>query len=585
MLRKDDLFKGVSKDWLKLLDNKKLDKIIEKLNETDNEADDEADDKTVAKQITPPPNKIFEFARLTDLNNVKVIILGQDPYPKLGDAHGLSFSCLNGIPKSLNVIYKCLLNYKLIEHIPDHGNLTSWAYQGVLLLNRYLTTKVGVTLAHKCWNRYIKDIILHFLRTDTIFILWGAKAIELIEEIIEEEREENNANKIESIKSNPNILTYSHPSPISRKPFIGCKNFIDANELLKKYGKTPINWNSLNTVELSDDEGPEVNNDVDAENEVNYMNNLVVDEKEIEENNKKLINPFICNYQSDQTEGSELSEMDEYDNIDFIDDNDLVKNIVKSMKSQYEEQIDIYESLMFDDMTQTVFTDGSVYPNKTCKEAAGGYAAVFGLGPFDNLAIYGKLDNSVHFSNATRAEGLAIYESMAYASKYMSEWSRMIIITDNDFWIKMYMKYMPSWDKSGTDYTTKKNSDITIKSKQLYDWLHANGKHIEFRFIYSHNKSGWKYAKKNSYKKYCYDMNDIADKFAKYSRYEIKNGDTIIDSWVNNLELVTSKLNEIDKTKRQNAPTKAKKTKEKDNKKTDKKPTKDANKKTTTKKE
>ena len=130
------LFSDIEKNWLKLLTGNNLKKpLINAINVLE---------KGDIKQITPCPNDIFNFTRRTRLGSIKVIIIGQDPYPKQGDAHGYSFSSLSKkVPGSLRNIYKCLLKSGLINEIPRSSDLTKWADQGVLLLNSSLTTLVG----------------------------------------------------------------------------------------------------------------------------------------------------------------------------------------------------------------------------------------------------------------------------------------------------------------------------------------------------------------------------------------------------------------------------------------------------------
>lgn len=208
---------GISQEWLDVLKDDSLQEIFEKLK----------------GPITPPSNKIFEFARLTDLNKIKVVIIGQDPYPRAGDAHGLSFSCLTGIPSSLKNIYKCLLKHKLIDAIPSHGNLEYWAKQGVLLLNRALTTVVGQPNAHaEIWGPYTTGLIQRLAANrPLIFMLWGNNARAL------------NSEEIVGTKSF--VYEWTHPSPLAqtKQSFMDCNHFIEANKRLIRLGKEPIDWN------------------------------------------------------------------------------------------------------------------------------------------------------------------------------------------------------------------------------------------------------------------------------------------------------------------------------------------------------
>ncbi len=208
--------KDVPDNWRELLESKELKNILTLIKKT---------------SFTPPASNIFEFAKLTELDKVKVVIIGQDPYPKAGDAHGLAFSCLNQVPASLKNIFKCLLANKLIESMPCDGNLEYWAKQGVLLLNRSLTTVVGKSNAHaNLWDEYTRELVrtISSIRP-LIFMLWGNNAKELAE----------------VIHDKSTIYEWSHPSPLaqSTQKFINCTHFTDANKLLIKLGQSAIDWN------------------------------------------------------------------------------------------------------------------------------------------------------------------------------------------------------------------------------------------------------------------------------------------------------------------------------------------------------
>lgn len=188
--------------------------------------------KQLGKRVFPPGNLIFNAFNLTPLHQVKVVILGQDPYHGYGQAHGLCFSVQKGVPKppSLQNIFKELKQDLQIEP-PAHGNLESWAKQGVLLLNATLTVNEGEANSHaKCgWQTFtdaaIKAVSVH--RNGVVFMLWGRFAAE-------------KAPLIDTGKHY--ILKAAHPSPLSVTGFLGCRHFSKANELLVKTGQTPINW-------------------------------------------------------------------------------------------------------------------------------------------------------------------------------------------------------------------------------------------------------------------------------------------------------------------------------------------------------
>ncbi len=190
-------------------------------------------EKDQAKSILPPSSLWFNALTTTDLDQVKVVILGQDPYPTPGHAHGLCFSVMpevKPIPKSLINIYKELEDDLGI--VNSNGNLQSWADQGVLLLNSVLTVEAGKANSHQGqgWE-LLTDRIIEVLNEQTspiAFVLWGAYA-----------------QKKGSIVNNPQhlVLRSPHPSPLSSyRGFFGSKPFSKINEFLIENGKEPINW-------------------------------------------------------------------------------------------------------------------------------------------------------------------------------------------------------------------------------------------------------------------------------------------------------------------------------------------------------
>lgn len=230
-----EMFKDIDSNWISILTSKelmpKLKTVIEFLNKE-------------TSTITPSPNNIFNFARHTRYSDVKVVILGQDPYPQPGEANGLAFSC-NNVQGSLTNIYKCLKNQKIIENIPKTGDLTHWAQQGVLLLNTSLTTVEGKSNAHKDIWADFTDILIKKISHDIncgpapslMFFLWGNYAI----------------NKKALINEDCIIYEWRHPSPLAQssakleEKFINCNHFVNANEFFKSEGMSPIDWNPVST--------------------------------------------------------------------------------------------------------------------------------------------------------------------------------------------------------------------------------------------------------------------------------------------------------------------------------------------------
>lgn len=182
--------------------------------------------------IYPKMEKIFNALNLVKYEDVKVVILGQDPYHEPNQAHGLSFSVLDGtpLPPSLVNIYKEIesnLNIKCQKS----GDLTRWAKQGVLLLNTTLTVRRGQANSHseKGWKIFTKNVIkkLSQRKDPIVFLLWGSHAQSFAPEIEKQHL----------------ILKAPHPSPLSAyRGFFGCKHFSKTNEFLKSHNKTPIDW-------------------------------------------------------------------------------------------------------------------------------------------------------------------------------------------------------------------------------------------------------------------------------------------------------------------------------------------------------
>ena len=187
-------------------------------------------------RVFPPMHVIFNALKYTPRENTKVVILGQDPYHELGQAHGLSFSVKKGvkIPPSLVNIYKELKTDIGME-APSHGELTSWAKQGVLLLNATLTVREGQANSHQNigWSTFTDEVIKKLDECDNpmVFILWGG-----------------NARKKKQYITNKNhfVIESAHPSPLSAyNGFFGSRPFSKANKFLEMNGVTPINWASV----------------------------------------------------------------------------------------------------------------------------------------------------------------------------------------------------------------------------------------------------------------------------------------------------------------------------------------------------
>ena len=448
-MEKSIVLKNIHASWLPLLDNQ-LDDILEQL----------------PKNITPDAKDIFAFARYP-LRDTKVVILGQDPYPKIGDACGLAFSSNNKvIPQSLKNIYKCLLQHNLINEMPSTADLSYWSEQGVVLLNCALTTIIGKSNVHKkLWKKYTDMLIKKLNRYAKVFILWGNFAIK--------------KKKLISVKT----YCWTHPSPLAQRKqkFPDCDNFVRTNKYLLRHNLKPIDWN----VKRPDgyifiDETLEYCSS-DTEEDTTDINNLV----------------------NEQFKANPVYEIP-------------VESVSKSDKL----------STYFDKSPDKVivFTDGSCYPNKKVPEAIAGYASCFALGPYKDTLLYGNIDNKKHYASNIRAEGMAIWKIFKYLAKN-KKWKKCVIVTDSDLWVKMFISYMPDWEHYGIDFHERLNPDMTIPMYDAYKRYASIGKEIQFLHIKSHiTKKKLTSYKKNSIEYFCYYNNDYVDKMANYARTNLKPG-------------------------------------------------------------
>lgn len=190
------------------------------------------EEKAAGKKIFPPGSQIFRAFDLTPVRDVKVVILGQDPYHGYGQAHGLSFSVPEGVtaPPSLKNIFK-EIESDLGIRMSGYPNLENWARQGVLLLNAVLTVRSGEAASHSKigWEQFT-DAVIKYISDNcegVVFMLWGNFA-RTKSALIDHSRH--------------HVLEAAHPSPLARGAFFGCRHFSKANAILSAQGKVPVNW-------------------------------------------------------------------------------------------------------------------------------------------------------------------------------------------------------------------------------------------------------------------------------------------------------------------------------------------------------
>ena len=191
------------------------------------------EEKKAGKVIYPPGSLIFNAFTCTPFSNVKVVIIGQDPYHNPGQAHGLCFSVPDGVqpPPSLVNIFK-EMHDDIGVPIPHTGNLEKWAKQGVLLLNASLTVEANKPMSHSAigWHMFTDEVIRHISsdKNNVVFMLWGKFA-------------QNKTSLIDESKHK--ILKAPHPSPLSAHyGFFGCRHFSQANKWLEEHGEKTIDW-------------------------------------------------------------------------------------------------------------------------------------------------------------------------------------------------------------------------------------------------------------------------------------------------------------------------------------------------------
>ena len=189
-------------------------------------------ERQAGRRVFPPGSQIFRAFELTPVNDVKVVILGQDPYHGPGQAHGLSFSVPDNMPAppSLKNIFR-EIETDLGVRMSGYPNLENWARQGVLLLNAVLTVRCAEAASHSKigWQEFT-DAVIRYISDNcegVVFMLWGNFA-RTKSELID--------------RSRHCVLEAAHPSPLARGAFFGCRHFSKANEYLTSTGRTPIDW-------------------------------------------------------------------------------------------------------------------------------------------------------------------------------------------------------------------------------------------------------------------------------------------------------------------------------------------------------
>jgi uracil-DNA glycosylase len=375
-------------------------------------------------ELSPQPQYILHAFRLCPLRNIKIVLLGQDPYINYGEAMGLSFSVPKDkkIPPSLKNIYKCLLYNGLIKEIPSHGDLSLWAEQGVLLINKELTTQIGKSNAHNgIWEEYIDKLIKEIsnLPQKVIFIVFGKLNID---------------NLVDSRRHV--ILKWGHPSPMNRynttdcpENFINCNVFNRANDLLSMEGGSPINWDP---------------------DQFKCKDVRVV--KNDDSYHKKILNQS------------------------FVGSGPLTQTISPSNDGTSNDGASFDAAKLH---TIWLFTDGGCIANgKSNSKASWAYTIVR---RDDEIKYdYGIVEHSNDSPPSNnRGELTAISKAIDAVGKVKN---KIIIVSDSEYCIKCLTIWSKTWLKNPEKLKDKKNLDLILPARKKLDVM----TNIEFKHINSH---------------------------------------------------------------------------------------------------
>ncbi len=430
---------------------------------------------TPGDKLCPPIAQWFNWARILDNpDRIRVVIVGMDPYPQRKNAHGLAFSSLSSVPQSLRNIFRCLVQSNLMVDINVSGDLTTWAEQGVLLVNAYLSTEVGVPGKHaKLWRPYMPRVIAKISDfgiehgRSYCFLLWGKDAQKLQTYI--------NAD-------HHNVMTWLHPSPmaqISASPedkFINCDHFLRVNEHLVNMGESPINWQLVPAAPKSKAKG--------------------------KRGATKVNKPVVGRIRSVDS----VDVADPADPVDVADPVNVADPVDPANSANIANSGEPANLII--KTVEKIFTDGAC-TNNGKRNARGAYAAIFVEGQWVGKTLCGGLPSCDVADSNIRAEGWAIAKVLEFLRR--ADWQECEIYTDSEFWVKMVYDYMPKW--SPATFRKKKNPDLTTHVWGLWSTINALKHPIKLVWVPAHNKRGGRNSA-DAYTKWCHDNNDAVDKLA-----------------------------------------------------------------------
>lgn len=450
-------FKDVKNSWKQLFlkdeeCKKALTGCLEKIKENyDN-------DETFLDNLCPPLENVLEAFKYFEVDEMRVAIIGQDPYYKKGVANGLCFShninneCKR-IQPSLKWIYEAIINSKYMAKQPENGDLFPWVKQGVLMLNRYLTTIVGKAGQHRFWGAFTDEVIKLISReaNRTIFMLWGNVAQEL-EKYIDGE--------------NHYVLKYVHPSPLARHSvkFEFCPHFTEANKILNSMGVKEINWritDGNDTIE-------------------NALNDILFSEESTVVITKEVITKETVKEPEPEDKPEEEPEIIEINNF-------------------------------------VAFTDGSAIRNgKPSCEAGCAFVILQKLTDTEYKILHEYKENVKNIISETptsaNSELLGVLKCLeSFLENHITEnHQELVVYCDNSYTVNTIEKWADKWIKQGS-LESKKNPDIVKKLIEARDKIRNNNTTLSVIHMGSHKKE----PEKNTEEWCKWYYNDIVDKLAK----------------------------------------------------------------------
>lgn len=495
------MFEGLSEESKRLFASPLLSRAVVAVN-----ADLSAANPTdPLSSMTPRPELVFEAARKCPVESVRVVLIAQDPYIKPGEAHGLSFSVPAGVkvPPSLRNIYKCLLHQGMIRSTPATGDLSSWAAQGVLLLNCALTTRIGKSNAHAtAWSQYTDGVIrgLSALQRPLIFVLLGGFAqekkslIDLRRHFAFEWGHPSNLNRDNTSEDNPKHFKY-------------CTVFKRVNEQLTLQGGLPINWDptapppAMTPLGFHEVSAPSIGT-ANGPSVVRATAQTVIVSLDRRPTVAELLGVEPC-ANSVQHASAPIS------------------NTGRPVPRECTDQ----DPQCYTSDVLWIFTDGGCVGNGTSKcTAAYGWYMTDGVRVCEDTGIVEKCDiaDAVYQASNNRGELTGILRALQYVIAGHTDganiadsfsYSSITVVSDSEYSIKSITQWIYAWEKDPEKLSGKKNLDLIRSAKDAVETLKKKCP-VNFKHVNSHRKEP---VDNDTEEWFLWKCNDIVDKLCNKS--------------------------------------------------------------------